>query len=918
MSEKPTYEELEQRNQDLEQAESELKTVEKALHESEEKYKTIIENIEDGYYEVDIAGSFTFYNDSMCKILGYSKNDLVGLNNRRYMDEENAKKVFNAFNSVYKTGQPYKAFDWELIRKDGSRCYVETSVALRRDSKGQPIGFQGIARDITKRKRAEEALQESEERLRVAGKAAYDLIYEWDVANDALEWFGDVDGLLGYNRGEITRDINAWLDLIHIEDRDKIDNAVELHKKSSEPINYKYRIRHKDGTYRYWKDHALPLLDSKGFPYKWVGVCTDISERKRAEDALRESEEKYRLLIENQSDLVVKVDLEGKFLFVSPSYCKMFGKIQEELLGKKFMPLVHEDDREATARQMEKLYLPPYACYIEQRAMTKDGWKWLAWIDTAVLDENQNVVAIIGVGREITERKRAEEKLQKKQDDMRGILDAVLETIVLIDRQGMVITANRTTFERLKTKKEDFIGRCIYDFFPIEVAEKRRRKWEEVFDSGNPATFEDSREELSFEQSAYPIFGDGGRVEKVAVFARDTTEHKQAEEKLRESEKKLVRSKKMESLGLMAGGIAHDLNNILSGIVSYPELLLMKLPKNSPLRKPIKTIEESGLRAANVVSDLLTVAKGIATSKEVRNLNVIIEEYLCSFEHKKLAEMHPSVIFNTELDSDLLNVSCSSTHMQKIMMNLVANASEAIEGSGTIIISTANRYLNEPLKGYEDICIGEYAVLSVSDDGMGISSEDLERVFEPFYTKKVMGRSGTGLGLTVVWNTVEDHEGYINVMSSEKGTIFELYFPVTRKNAITEKEEVSLDYYLGHGEKILVVDDEENQRKIACELLTSLGYNAEAVSNGEEAIEYVKERIVDLIVLDMIMPKGMNGCETYEEIIKIHPRQKAIIASGFAETEDVISAQKLGAGKYIKKPYAIEKIGLAVKEELEE
>jgi len=373
----------------------------------------------------------------------------------------------------------------------------------------------------------------------------------------------------------------------------------------------------------------------------------------------------------------------------------------------------------------------------------------------------------------------------------------------------------------------------------------------------------------------------------------------------------------MESLGLMAGGIAHDLNNILSGIVSYPELLLMDLPENSPLRKPVETIKESGLRAADVVSDLLTVARGVATGKEVRNLNVIVEEYLGSVEHTQLTTIRPSVIFKTELDFDLLNVRCSIHHIKKSLMNLVTNASDAIEGGGTVTISTRNIYLDEPLQGYENVNIGEYAVLSVSDDGLGISCEDLMRIFEPFYTKKVLGRSGTGLGLSVVWNTVQDHDGYINVKSSEKGTVFELYFPVTREEVTAEKDQVSFKEYLGHGEKILVVDDEERQREIGCRLLNKLGYTAEAVSSGEEAIEYVKEGSVDLIVLDMIMPKGMNGRETYEEIIKIHPNQKAIIASGFSETENVKATQKLGAGKYIKKPYTLEKIGLTVKEELE-
>lgn len=226
-----------------------------------------------------------------------------------------------------------------------------------------------------------------------------------------------------------------------------------------------------------------------------------------------------------------------------------------------------------------------------------------------------------------------------------------------------------------------------------------------------------------------------------------------------------------------------------------------------------------------------------------------------------------------------------------------------------------NRYLDEPLKGYEEVKVGEYAVLSVSDDGLGISTADLERIFEPFYTKKVMSRSGTGLGLAVVWNTVQDHKGYINVKTSEKGTVFELYFPATREKLVAEGEAVLVEDYLGHGERVLVVDDEERQREIACGILDKLGYTVEAVSSGEEAVRYLKKQSVDLIVLDMIMPKGINGREAYERIVKIHPGQKVVIASGFSETADVKKTQKLGAGKYIKKPYTLERIGLAVKEE---
>ena len=231
-------------------------------------------------------------------------------------------------------------------------------------------------------------------------------------------------------------------------------------------------------------------------------------------------------------------------------------------------------------------------------------------------------------------------------------------------------------------------------------------------------------------------------------------------------------------------------------------------------------------------------------------------------------------------------------------------------------ISTSNQYLEGPLKLYTDIHKGDYILLKVSDDGAGISSEDLERIFEPFYTKKIMGKTGTGLGLTVVWNTIIDHHGYINVKSSNAGTTFELYFPATDKVLTVTGGNISIENLLGNGEKILVVDDEKNQREIACALLSRLGYIAESVSSGENAIKHIKNNSFDLIVLDMIMPKGMNGLETYKKIIDIHPGQKAIIASGYAETEDIKTTQQLGAGKYIKKPYTSEKIGLAIKQEL--
>ena len=452
----------------------------------------------------------------------------------------------------------------------------------------------------------------------------------------------------------------------------------------------------------------------------------------------------------------------------------------------------------------------------------------------------------------------------------------------------------------------------IRPYFKSEYLEKIKTKG---FVEGVSVYFTKAGKEIYIEYRSSLVEPEDG-TPYISGSGRDVTERVLSQRKIKRLQKQVVQSQKMEAMGLMAGGVAHDLNNILSGIVSYPELLLMGLPEDSPLKRPIQTIYESGKRAAEVVEDLLTMARGVAKGKEVLSLNNTVNEYMESLEYRNLANSCTTVRFKTELAADLLSMSGSHSHIRKALMNLVINASEAIEGSGTVTIATLNRYLDEPLKGYRDVQTGEYVMLTVSDDGSGISPEDLERIFEPFYTKKVMGRSGTGLGLAVVWNTVQEHSGYINVETSGAGTVFELYFPVTRDERISKNEPVPLKDYLGHGEKILVVDDEEGQREIACNMLTKLGYKPEAVSSGEEAVQYVKESSVDLIVLDMIMPKGMNGRETYQEIIKIRPSQKAVIASGYAKTLEVDFAKKLGAGHYIKKPYTLEKIGVAVKDEL--
>ena len=378
-------------------------------------------------------------------------------------------------------------------------------------------------------------------------------------------------------------------------------------------------------------------------------------------------------------------------------------------------------------------------------------------------------------------------------------------------------------------------------------------------------------------------------------------------------ERQLQRDQKMKTIGMMAGGVAHDLNNILSGMVNYPELILLKLPEDSKLRGDVESIMESGWRAAEIVADLLTVARGVAASKEVASLNELTRDYLESPDFMRVQSLYPELSCHADLDPEICNVLCSAIHVRKCLMNLVNNAAEAMDGAGHIRISTSGQQVDKAGAKHESIEQGTYAVLTVHDAGPGVPPRDIDHIFEPFYTKKKMGMSGTGLGLAVVWNTMQDHGGAVKVDNEKDGTAFTLYFPCVGRE-IDNDLSPATDWmeFEGRGETILVVDDESHQQDIASQLLTSLGYEVNAVSSGEEAIEYLAGSSVDLLVLDMVMEPGLNGRQTFEEILQRHPSQKAVIVTGFSESEDVRTVLQLGAGGMISKPYAKEQLGKAV------
>ncbi|HQP32113.1 MAG TPA: response regulator, partial [Deltaproteobacteria bacterium] len=521
---------------------------------------------------------------------------------------------------------------------------------------------------------------------------------------------------------------------------------------------------------------------------------------------------------------------------------------------------------------------------------------------------------------------RSFHKLQVCEERYRELVQNANSIILRLDTQGHITFFNEFAQRFFNLSEAEILGRHALD--TLLAGENPLRDafthWIEGIVK-NPEAFTNTQTEGYLKNGRHVwiawtnrlIRDERGEFTEILCIGNDITSLKLVEQEKRKLELELQRAQKMEAIGTLAGGVAHDLNNILSGLVSYPDLLLMKIPADSPLVKPLSTIRKAGEKASAIVQDLLTLARRGVSVANVVQMNTVINNYLSSPEFDALSAHHPKVKVETRLDARLMHVLGSEVHLSKTIMNLVTNAAEAMPEGGRVLISTQNVYIDTPIIGYDHVVEGEYALVTVSDTGIGIAPDDLPRIFEPFYTKKVMGRSGTGLGMAVIWSTVKDHQGYIDVHSTEGvGTRIDIYLPVTRKTPAAEASPVALEKLRGH-EHILVVDDMPEQREIAIELLSELGYRVDSVASGEDALEYLKDNEVDLLLLDMIMDPGIDGLETFRRILTVRPLQKAIIVSGFSENERVKEAMRLGAGAYLKKPYMLESLAKLIREELD-
>lgn len=816
------------------------------MFEQERKYRVLFEAANDGIFLSDETG-FVDCNQRGADMYGLSREEVLGrppgeLSPERQPDGRLSSEVAAEKALAVLNGEP-QSFDWKYLRSDG--LIFDAEISLNRVEMGGSFLVQALVRDITERKRAEEAI-----------RTHIQFLENLELIDQAIKQETDVEKMLSNvikTVFEIFTCDRAWLFYPCDPDAPSFRVPVEINRPE------------------YAGAKALNVDVPMG-----PGMAEDLREALASEDPLP-----YTLGTEKP----VNTLSAQQFGVQAQMFMAIYPKI-----GKPWVFGIHQCS-------YARIWSPQ-----EQKLFKEIGRR--------IADGLSSVLSL----REVKEN----------EECFRATFEQAAVGMAHVALDGRYLRVNRKLCDIVGYSRDELLQKMPQDITHPDDLYADRECVRQIL-SGGISTYGMEKRYLRkdssvvwINQTVSIVHHASGDPEYFISVIEDVTERKQAEEDRRRLEERLQRAEKMEALGTLAGGVAHDLNNVLGIIVGYSEMLVYDLQDSSPQKSQAKEILKGGQRAAAIVQDLLTLARRGVPSRKVLNLNSIIRDFQDSPEFAKLSSYHPKVRIETVLEADLLNISGSAVHLGKSLMNLVSNAAEAMPNGGVITIKTGNRYLDKAISGYDEVSEGDYVVLSVSDTGEGIPASDLKRIFEPFYTKKVMGRSGTGLGLAVVWGTVKDHYGYINVRSDEgKGTTFILYLPVTREEISPEQVSLSAYEYMGNGQSILVVDDVKEQRVLATMMLTKLNYRVMSVCSGEEAVEYLRHNTVDLVVLDMIMDRGMDGLDTYSRLLEINPHQRAVIVSGYSETERVGRAQALGAGSYVKKPYVLEKLGLAVKKEFD-
>ena len=637
----------------------------------------------------------------------------------------------------------------------------------------------------------------------------------------------------------------------------------------------------------------------------------DISERTLVEQTMREREALNRAVVENSPVGISIRNAKGKLLSVNDAWMKIWGISPEEVdyyMDKSTKELIGAPNRRQLGQwlpQVENIYHKGGVLNIPELYYGDDPparSRWISLTYYSILKDRGQVDRVVILTEDITERKLAEEALRQSEEKYRSFVDNSPDSIFVFDTEGRLLEANPIAERMTGYTRAEILTGTIDGFFSQEWRETGRQHFVALKDSGhwNGEVLIKRKDGTSAWWATNIVRLDENRF---LGFAVDITETR----RLRELES---RAQRLETAGRIAGQVAHDFNNLLGPLIAYPDFIREELPRYHPALAFLGSMVEAARRVAEINQQLLTLGRRGHYNQEPLNLNEVVQQVIAETGFPR-----PTLICQTDLADDLMNVRAGRAQIYRILLNLFQNARDAMDETGRLTVSTKNFYVDDIALNYGTVPKGEYVKLTISDTGCGISPDVMQKIFDPFFSTKVTDKKrGSGLGLSVVDAVMKDHGGYIDVRSKVgEGTSVYLYFPVTRHAC----EETKREHIPVGDERILVVDDDPVQRDVTLKILSRLGYRADAAASGEDALEKLRSQPADLLVLDMVMLPGIDGAETYRRALEINPTQRAIIVSGFAESERVSAAQELGARAFVRKPMTRATLAQAIRRELD-
>jgi PAS domain S-box-containing protein len=897
----------------------ERKHTEKMLRESEEKYRLLVETSDDFVFAIDLEGKFMYGNKKSIDRFGnlYGKSYTIPVSPKYHqLVKENFIRRLR--------GEKIEPYPIEVIDKKGNRLWVEISGSPL-VKEGKIVGAVYFEKDITERKQAEEALRESEERYKKLVASVTDYIYTVEVENGrsvkTTHGPGCV-GVTGYTTEEYEDKPNLWYKMIYEEDKKAVLEQVEKVLLGERVPPLEHRIIHRNGSIRWITNTPVARYSEKGQLVAYDGMIADVTERKRAEEALRQREERFRALVQNSSDMIIVIDAQGTARYLSPSVEKILGYKIEEWIGKDVFQFVHPEDLGEVMRAMAKGLTHPNAHYLtEFRYHHSDGiYRYLEAIGTNLLHD-PSVGGIVVNVRDITERKRAEERLRTSQEYARNIIDSSMDMIIAVDNERRITEFNPAAEETFGYSKEEIFGKSVDLLYSdpgegLEVHKMTLVNGRHIQEITNKRK---NGELFSSFLSASVLLDARGEVVGVMGVSRDITERVRQEVERKRLEEQLLQAQKMEAIGRFAGGIAHDFNNMLTAIIGYSQLLLATSPKNDPAHADLEEIKKAADHAAALTRKLLAFSRKQTLQPQIVNLNTLVSD-IEKMLHRIIGE---DIELVTILEPRLSAIQVDPGQVEQVLMNLVVNARDAMSEGGTITLKTENVTIDEEyVKVEPEARAGKFACLSVQDTGTGMDEETLRHIFEPFFTTKEAGK-GTGLGLSTVYGIVKQHNGWLNVYSEPgQGSVFKIYLPVfsIEEGEETKEEKVSLSAELkGKGERILLVEDEEGVRKFAERVLKKNGYTVFPAGSVNEALDIFKQEKgkFHLVFTDIVL-KDKPGRELVEQLLLAKPELKVIFTSGYLDEKMQLSIIQGKEFKFIQKPYQITDLLRVLKETIRE